>query len=111
MQPDVYLQPQRDEVKYLCEYAKQMSSLCEFMTPQKATKVKKFINDCIRNDNEIDPEEIAREYEVDAYTISLWKVVDMIKDVMFILLGHFRGYSYYHQDFSMIKLARENTSR
>jgi len=83
VQPDVYLQPQRDEVKYLCEYAKQMSSLCEFMTPQKATKVKKFINDCIRNDNEIDPEEIAREFDVDAYTISLWKVVDMIKDVMF----------------------------
>ena len=86
VQPDVYMQPASDNLQYMVKYAKQMATLCDFMTPQKATKVKKYINDCIRNDVEIVPEVVASTFDVDSYTISLWHLVVTLKDILFLAI-------------------------
>jgi len=83
IQPDVYLEPERDELKYMCGYARQMATLCEFVTPKQATKIKKHINDCIRQDVEIDEDFISEEFDCDVNVIRLWKLVDTLKDHMF----------------------------
>ena len=79
VQPEVYLNPDREELEYICRYAKQMSTLCEFVTEAQATKIKKHINDCIRNEQDIDEDEIAEKFNIDVNVIRLWNLVASMK--------------------------------
>ena len=83
VQPEAQINPHREDIADICKFAKQMSMLCEFVTPAKATKIKKHINDCIRNENAIDEDEIAEKFDIDINVIRLWKLVATIKDDLF----------------------------
>ena len=86
VQPEISLNPNREDLADVCAFAKQMSTLCEFVTPAKATKIKKHINDCIRNENDVDEYEIAEEFDCDINLIRLWKLVSSIKDDLFMFI-------------------------
>ena len=86
VQPDVALHPYREDLADVCAFAKQMSTLCEFVTSSKATKIKKLINDCIRGENFIDEDEIAEKTDCDVNLIRLWKLVASIKDDLFCFI-------------------------
>ena len=86
VQPECSLNPDREDIADVCAFAKQMSTLCEFVTPAKATKIKKHINDCIRHENVVDEDEIAEKFDCDANVIRLWKLVASIKDDLFMFI-------------------------
>jgi len=86
VQPDVELHPHRDDLVQVCKFAKQMSMLCEFVTPNKATQIKKAINDCIRVGKSVNEDEIAEKCDCDINLIRLWRLVKSIKDDMFCFI-------------------------
>ena len=86
VQPECSLNPDREDIADVCAFAKQMDTLCEFVTPAKATKIKKHINDCIRHENVVDENEIAEKFDCDANVIRLWKLVASIKDDLFMFI-------------------------
>ena len=86
VQPDVELNPNREDIEDVCKFAKQMSMLCEFVNKNQATKIKKHINDCIRNQNAVDENEIAEKFDCDINLIRLWKLVASIKEDMFFFI-------------------------
>ena len=86
VQPDVELNPNREDIEDICKFAKQMSMLCEFVNKNQATKIKKHINDCIRNQNAVDENEIAEKFDCDINLIRLWKLVASIKEDMFFFI-------------------------
>jgi hypothetical protein len=78
--------PYRDDIEDISKFAKQMSTLCEFMTPRKATEIKKVINSYIRKGIEVDEHEIAENYDVDINVLRLWKLVYSIKMDLFFFI-------------------------
>jgi hypothetical protein len=87
VQPDVSIDPYREDLADVCKFAKQMSTLCEFVTPAKATKIKKAINTCIREDVPILEDLIAEKCDCDVNLIRLWKLVSSIKDDLFCFIS------------------------
>jgi len=83
VQPSVELYPYREDLYEVCKFAKQMSTLCEFVNKTKATKIKKAINDCIREGNFVNEDDIASRCDCDINLIRLWRLVKSIKDDMF----------------------------
>jgi hypothetical protein len=83
VKPEVSLNPYREDLEDSCKFAKQISTLCAFVNESKSKKIKKHINDCIRNDNNIDEYEIANKFDCDVNVIRLWKLVSSIKDDLF----------------------------
>jgi hypothetical protein len=86
VQPEVSLNPNREDLEDVCKFAKQMSTLCEFVSDRKATQIKKELNACIREQRVIDADEIAEKCDCDKYLISLWKLVKSIKDDLFLFI-------------------------
>ena len=86
VQPEVSLHPYREDLEDVCKFAKQMSTLCEFADAKKATKIKKAINDCIRNENVVDENEIAEKTDCDINLIRLWRFVASIKEDLFCFI-------------------------
>ena len=86
VQPEVSLHPYREDLEDMCKFAKQMSTLCEFVTPGKASKIKKAINTCIREDIPILEDLIAEKCDCDINLIRLWRLVKSIKDDMFCFI-------------------------
>ena len=86
VQPEVSLHPYREDLEDMCKFAKQMSTLCEFVTPGKASKIKKAINTCIREDIPILEDLIAEKCDCDVNLIRLWKLVASIKDDLFCFI-------------------------
>jgi hypothetical protein len=86
VQPAVELNPYREDLEDVCKFAKQMSTLCEFVSDRKASQIKKEINACIREQRVIDEDEIAEKCDCDKYLISLWKLVKTIKDDLFLFI-------------------------
>ena len=86
VQPDVELHPYREDLGDVCKFAKQMAMLCEFVTPNKATQIKKAINECIREGYEVDENEIAEKCDCDVNVLRLWKLVASIKDDLFCFI-------------------------
>jgi len=86
VQPQVELYPNREDLEDVCKFAKQMSTLCEFVNAKKASTIKKVINDRIRNQNAIDENEIAEKTDCDVNLIRLWKLVASIKDDLFCFI-------------------------
>ena len=79
VQPEAYLHPYREDLADMCKFAKQMSTLCEFVTDRKAKEIKKEINACIREDRPIVEDEIAEKCDCDINLLRLWKLMSSIK--------------------------------
>ena len=65
-----------DDVKEVCDFARQMSTACEFVSVKEAAKIKQQINACIRAGEEINPD----DFDCDANLLRLWALVKSIKD-------------------------------
>ena len=86
VQPHVELNPYREDLEDVCKFAKQMSTLCEFVTVRKASEIKKEINACIREQRVVNEDEIAEKCDCDKNLIRLWKLVYSIKTDMFMFI-------------------------
>ena len=86
VQPHVELNPYREDLEDVCKFAKQMSTLCEFVTARKASEIKKEINACIREQRVVNEDEIAEKCDCDKNLIRLWKLVYSIKTDMFLFI-------------------------
>jgi len=86
VQPAVSLNPYREDLEDVCKFAKQMSTLCEFVSDRIASQIKKEINACIREQRVIDEDEIAEKCDCDKNLIRLWKLVKSIKDDLFLFI-------------------------
>ena len=86
VQPDASICPYRDDIEDFCKFAKQMSTLCEFVSDRKASQIKKEINACIREERVVDEDEIAEKCDCDKNLIRLWKLVKTIKDDLFMFI-------------------------
>ncbi len=104
IKPYVTIDEYRDDIKDLCDFARQMSTLCEFVTPNKAKSIKQRINICIREGFEIIPEDFDN-----VNLIRLWKLVESIKVDMFAYINvidsmecYIRGEEVDHEGYVMI---------
>jgi len=88
VQPSVELNPYRDDLEDVCKFAKQMSTLCEFVSDRIASQIKKEINACIREQRIICEDEIAEKCDCDKNLIRLWKLVKSIKDDLFLFIHY-----------------------
>ena len=83
LQPNIRLDKDRTRIFELCQFAKQMSTLCDFPTKQSViNRIKKHINLCIKNEMEFDDmllDCIAFDNEIDINVMRLWKLVEAIK--------------------------------
>jgi len=86
VQPAVSLNPYREDLEDVCKFAKQMSTLCEFVSDRKASQIKKEINACIREQRIICEDEIAEKCDCDKNLIRLWKLVASIKTDLFLFI-------------------------
>ena len=86
VQPEVELNPYREDLEDVCKFAKQMSTLCDFVTDKKASQIKKEINACIREQKVVDEDEIAEKCDCDKNLIRLWRLVSSIKDDLFLFI-------------------------
>jgi hypothetical protein len=86
VQPAVSLNPFREDLEDVCKFAKQMSTLCEFVGVTKAAQIKKEINACIREQRVVCENEIAEKCDCDKNLIRLWKLVKSIKDDLFLFI-------------------------
>ena len=59
VQPKVLLTENREDIADVCDFARQMSTLCEFVDDKKAAKIKKAINTMIRNGENIIAQEVS----------------------------------------------------
>ena len=85
--PNVTITDDREDINYMCQFARQMSTLCEFPTNNRQiARIKKHLNACIRADIELDDltlDALAYDNEVDPNVLRLWKLVWSIKIDMF----------------------------
>ncbi len=86
VQPSVSICPFRDDIEDFCKFAKQMSTLCEFVNVKQAAELKKIINSYVREGKEVDEHEIAENYDVDINLMRLWKLVESIKMDLFCFI-------------------------
>ena len=86
VQPAVSLNPYREDLEDVCKFAKQMSTLCEFVSDKQASQIKKVINECIREQKVVDEDEIAEKCDCDKNLIRLWKLVASIKVDLFLFI-------------------------
>jgi hypothetical protein len=85
-QPAAHINPYREDIGDMCNFARQMSTLCEFTTEKKATQIKKELNACIREQKDIEENEIAEKCDCDINLIRPWKLVASIKQDMFCFI-------------------------
>ena len=86
VQPEVYIDDDREDIKQLCNFARQMSTLCDFPSNKQVARIKKQLNSCIRENIELDEltlDAIAVDNNVDINVMRLWKLVWSIKLDMF----------------------------
>jgi hypothetical protein len=72
----LYNQESFADVKEVVDFARQMSTACEFVSDKEAAKIKQQINACIRAGEEVNPE----DFDCDANLLRLWALVKTIKD-------------------------------
>ena len=87
VKPDVILDYDREDITNYCKFARQLSTMVSFVNDKEATKIKKVINSCIRNGEDIDEDRISKECECDINLIRLWKLVESIKLDMFAYIN------------------------
>ena len=70
----------------MCQFAKQIATLCEFPNDKQIKVIKRQLNTCIREGIELDDitlDEFASHNEIDINVLRLWKLVWTIKLDMF----------------------------
>ena len=75
-----------------CNFARQIATLCDFVDVKKASRIKKQLNKCIRNEIELDDltlDAIADDNNCDINVLRLWKLVESIKLEMFDYIERF----------------------
>ena len=85
-EPYVTIDQNRDDIQDMCQFARQMSTLCEFPNDKQVKRIKKHLNACIRTDIELDDitlEALASDNKCDVNVLRLWKLVQTIKMDMF----------------------------
>jgi len=112
-QPDPYLWVDTDHVKYVkprafiahnqesfadveevCAYARQMSTLVNFVSDKEAAKIKQQLNACIREQRDINSE----DFECDHLLIEFWKLIKSIKEDCLYLCRNDGPAAYIGQD-------------
>ena len=86
VRPFVTIDENRDDIHDLCNFARQMSTLCEFPDDKQIRRIKKHLNACIRADIEMDDitlEALAHDNNCDVSVLRLWKLVQSIKMDLF----------------------------
>jgi hypothetical protein len=86
VQPAAHINPYREDIGDMCDFARQMSTLCEFATEKKAAQIKKVINTYIRIDAVLDDEALSIAADCDINLIRLWQLVASIKQDMFCFI-------------------------
>ena len=89
VRPNVSINEHRDDIKDMCDFARQMSTLCEFPDDKTIKRIKRHLNACIKADIEMDDitlEAIAHDNECDISVLRLWKLVESIKMDMFAFI-------------------------
>ena len=79
VKPDTYIMYDQEsfaDVKEIVDFARQMSTACEFVSDKKAAKIKQQLNACIRTGANI----VAEDFDCDPNLIRLWALVKSIKD-------------------------------
>ena len=79
VQPKAYIIHQQDsfsDVKEICDFARQMSTMCQFVQGKKLAELKKQLNACIREGREIEDD----AFDCDPNLIRFWKLVKSIKE-------------------------------
>ena len=86
VRPDVTLIDNRENIINSCNFARQIATLCDFVDVKKASRIKKQLNKCIRNEIELDDlllDAIADDNNCDINVLRLWKLVESIKLELF----------------------------
>ena len=78
VQPDAW----EDDKSFddIIKFARQMSTMCEFVSAKKARQVEKVINTFIKIGAVLDAEELATAADCDVNLIRFWQLVKMIKE-------------------------------
>ena len=82
--------PHLDDIEDVCKFAKQMSTLCTFVSDKQAKKITQVLNRYIREGESIDyvaEYDIASECECDVNLIRLWNLVQSIKMDLFCFIA------------------------
>ena len=82
VQPKAYIlygQESFADVKEVVDFARQMSTACEFVSDKEAAKIKQQLNALIRAGEEITTENV-KDFDCDPNLIRLWALVKSIKD-------------------------------
>ena len=90
-----------DGVNTLCQFAKQMSTACEFPNDKQVNRIKKQLNTCIREGIEIDDitqEALAYDNNVDVNVYRLWKLVKSIKETLMLSIVRYDDVDCYIDD-------------
>ena len=85
-EPYVTIDQNRDDIQDMCQFARQMSTLCEFPDDKQVKRIKRHLNACIKADIEMDDitlEALAFDNQIDVSVLRLWKLVQTIKMDMF----------------------------
>ena len=85
-EPYVTIDQNRDDIQDMCQFARQMSTLCEFPDDKQVKRIKRHLNACIKADIELDDitlEALAYDNQIDVSVLRLWKLVQTIKMDMF----------------------------
>ena len=79
VQPQAYILHNQDafyDVEEVVEFARQMSTTCEFVEGKKLAEIKKQLNACIRTGDEV----VTEDFDCDPNLIRFWALVKSIKD-------------------------------
>ena len=79
VKPDAYILHNQEafyDVKEVCDYARQMSTLVNFVSDKEAAKIKQQLNACIREGRDVNVE----DFDCDHLLIEFWKLVKSIKE-------------------------------
>ena len=86
LRPYVTLIDDRETIIDSCNFARQIATLCDFVDDKKASRIKKQLNKCIRNEIDVDDlllDAIADDNNCDINVLRLWKLVESIKLELF----------------------------
>ena len=97
VKPNAYIlhgQTSFADVEEVCDFARQMSTTCTFVSGKQLTELKKAINACIREQQEIEDD----AFDCDANLIRFWKLVKSIKEDCLFLCRNSGPAAYIGQD-------------
>ena len=96
VKPQAYIQHGQEsfaDVAEVCAFARQMSTLVNFVSNKEAEKIKKQLNDYIRAGKQISTENV-HEFECDRLLIEFWLLVKSIKDDCLFLCRNYGPAAY-----------------